>query len=418
VHTVERCPTWAEFGVDNDDTRAALAMLVALLDGSHLASPDQLPHVVDRAASAMGWGAVVHLVDYEQRLLVPFGSDAPAAAVSSTDAGRAFRHTVPVSGQVDDVVRHVWVPLVDGVERLGVIDVTLPAATVIDEPALQDHLRWFAFLAGHLIASKSPYGDAMQRARLSRTRTVASELIWSLLPPLTVAHEGVVISGLLEPAHAVAGDVFDYAIDDGIARVAIMDATGHDLRSGAIGAIALAAYRNSRRRALNLADSMMAVDEALAEFETNTYATGVFGELDIANGHFHYLNAGHPRPLLVRNGSVRGELIGGRRPLFGLAPLQGEPATEVLQPGDWIVLYTDGVTEARDRQRQFFGLDRLVHIVESCVAEGHNAPETLRRITQEILDHQQGMLQDDATLLLIQWRTGLEHHLYPVLDSD
>jgi serine phosphatase RsbU (regulator of sigma subunit) len=76
-----------------------------------------------------------------------------------------------------------------------------------------------------------------------------------------------------------------------------------------------------------------------------------------------------------------------------------------------VVFYTDGVTEARDDQRKHFGLDRLVDVVERCAADRQNASETLRRVIKAVLDHQRNVLQDDATLLVVQWSSGLEEQL-------
>ena len=391
-------------------------MIVALLDGVHLAPPDQLAAVITNAAAQVGMTACTYLVDYPQQRLVPLtptngANPAEPQLVDGTVAGRAFRLVETLPGREIGGRPLWWVPVVDGVERLGVLHVGLPADTPLDHEATHDRLRWLAHLGGHLIASKSSYGDDFHRARMADERTVASELIWSLLPPLTVASHGLVIAGLLAPAHSVAGDVFDYAVAHDVADVAIVDATGHDIRSGVIGALTLAAYRNARRRRLSLSACMDVVDATLSAFERNTYATGVFGQLDLINGIFRYVNAGHPSPLLLRSGKVVRSLDGGRRSLFGLPGRAQQTAEEQLEAGDWIILYTDGIPEARDETRAFFGMDRFVDVIERCAADRLAPPETLRQIMQAILRHQNGTLQDDATVLIVQWATGSELQL-------
>jgi hypothetical protein len=391
-------------------------MLTALLDRSHLAVPDQIASVISAAAAEMSMTVDTFLVDYPQHRLVPLG---PRAAnglaepqdVDGTVAGRAFRLVEVLAGRPRDGREHLWLPVVDGVERLGVLHVGLPVGTPIDDAATRDQLRWLAHLAGHIIGSKSPYGDEFHRIRTAQDRTVASELIWSLLPPLTVAADGLVIAGLLEPAHAVAGDVFDYAIAHDVADVAIIDATGHDIRSGVIGALTLAAYRNGRRRRLSLQASMTLVDETLSDFGSHSYATGVFGQLDRTTGIFRYMNAGHPAPLLLRAGKAVRSLEAGRGTLLGFAGPPRSQGEEQLEPGDWLVMYTDGIPEARDEDRNFFGMDRFIDVIERCAADGLPAPETLRHIVHSILRHQHGRLQDDATLLIVQWEGGSELQL-------
>jgi serine phosphatase RsbU (regulator of sigma subunit) len=81
-------------------------------------------------------------------------------------------------------------------------------------------------------------------------------------------------------------------------------------------------------------------------------------------------------------------------------------AEEVLQPGDWLILYTDGVTEARDASGAFFGERRLADFLMRQAAAGHSPPETVRRLVRAVLDHQGGLLQDDASILLACWGPG------------
>ena len=90
---------------------------------------------------------------------------------------------------------------------------------------------------------------------------------------------------------------------------------------------------------------------------------------------------------------------------------RGAIAEERLQPGGRIVFSTDGITEARDREGDFFGLQRLVDHLHRAATAGLPAPETLRRISHDVLDRQGGVLQDDATLLIAEWATTRERAL-------
>ena len=84
---------------------------------------------------------------------------------------------------------------------------------------------------------------------------------------------------------------------------------------------------------------------------------------------------------------------------------------EQLEPGDQILLYTDGVVDARSPSGEFFGIDRLADLVIRHLAGGLPAPETMRRVVRELFEHQQGPLIDDASLLLLEWRGGNEQDL-------
>jgi serine phosphatase RsbU (regulator of sigma subunit) len=356
----------------------------------------------------------IFLIDYDQSHLVPLGSDqrtsgaeARSISVDGAAAGRAFRDTEVVPCEDDG---GYWIPLLDGVERLGVLRwVQLPDRLGDGEFDI-DEARQVSYLLAHLLASNSQYCDSLHLARLPKPRTPESELVWSMLPPLTVTAPGVVVSGALAPSHQAAGDVFDYAIDGGIAQFAIADATGHDTQASLIAALAVAAYRNARRRSLDLPATVDHVEAALQNIGPLTLLTGVFSLLDLHTGDLRYVIAGHPHPLLIRHGRVIGELDGGRRPLLGI-PSPTQIGHLALEPGDCILLYTDGITEARDTRRQQFGVARLVSIVERCAAHHNSAPETLRLITSAVLEHQNGVLQDDATMVLVQWQPSADQVL-------
>lgn len=395
-----------------------LAALVRLLEGSHLATPDGIPAAVAVAAEELGWGAILYLSDYEQRLLVPVPAPGLPAretlGIDSSLAGLAFQRVRVMHGPEDPT--RLWVPLVDGVERLGVMEMLLPEGADPDARDLQRAVSRFALTTAHLIAVKMPYGDGLDRLRRVRPRSVAAELLWQLLPPLTFGCDGLVISGLLEPSYEVAGDAFDYGVTDRLAHLIMLDSTGHDLHSGALTAAALAAARKARREGGDLLDVVAQVDETVAtQFGDERYATGVLGRLDLASGQLEYVNAGHPAPLILREGKVVRQLEEGQRPLLGLgAESETRVATEHLQPGDRVVFYSDGVVEARNAAGDFFGVQRLVDTLVRGAAAEQRAPETLRRVIHDVLDYQQGMLQDDATLLIAEWSSGAEHRLFPL----
>jgi serine phosphatase RsbU (regulator of sigma subunit) len=86
---------------------------------------------------------------------------------------------------------------------------------------------------------------------------------------------------------------------------------------------------------------------------------------------------------------------------------------EQLEPGDRLLFYSDGVVEARDEHGEFFGVERLVDFTERAELSRLSAPETLRRLTAAILAHQGGRLQDDATLLMVDWSAGTHERLLP-----
>ena len=106
---------------------------------------------------------------------------------------------------------------------------------------------------------------------------------------------------------------------------------------------------------------------------------------------------------MLRSGKVVKTLTGGRRSPFGVSTPELTIAEEILQPGDWLVLYTDGIIEARNHNGEYFGQSRLIDFLEREAAAAHPPPETVRRLTHAVMAHQSGRLQDDATILLAHW---------------
>ncbi len=417
-----RSPESAPPGASGEVSRSELVErgLDQLLRVSHVVSPDELPAVVADAAAVFGGrDATIYLADLQQRVLVPLRApgrngpeeDLAPLGVDSTVAGRAFQHmrqlTQAADGDREDVVR-VWLPLLDGTERLGVFGLTLPT-TVLDDTVGMRRVHRFVSATAELVMTKTMYGDFLVRARRTRPMTLAAEIQWSLLPPLTFVNQSVAIAGGLEPAYEVAGDSFDYAVDAGVARFAVFDGMGHGIVSAQLISLVIAAYRNARRVGRSLPDIAAHIDNAVNDmFRVESFATGVLCELDTVSGRLTWVSAGHHEPLLLRDGKlVRALEVEPLLPL-GLnhslsQTMSTTVGTEQLQPGDMLLLYTDGVTEARAPDGDFFGLTRLVDMLTRNLAAGLPAPETMRRVVHALLDHQTGDLDDDATLLLVEW---------------
>ena len=115
---------------------------------------------------------------------------------------------------------------------------------------------------------------------------------------------------MMEPAYEVGGDSYDYAHAEDRLSFAILDAVGHDLGASMISSLALGAYRNSRRNGKDLLDaaSLMDQDDLATQMGRGAFATGQLAVLDTSSGVLRWLNAGHPAPLLIRQGNVIGQL--------------------------------------------------------------------------------------------------------------
>jgi hypothetical protein len=399
---------------------AVTDMLNELLRRTHLGGPSELPAVVAEPARRIGARSVVlYLIDYEQRLLVPVtgpqDQDAAPLSVTGTVAGRAFSTTTILRSSWDEARgQRLWLPLLDGTERLGVIGMSFEGEAVSESTVLV--CERYAHLAAMLIATKNAYGDAFETTRRRWPMTIAAELLWQLAPPLVFATERLVVAGMLEPCYDNGGDALDYAVNDGVLHVGVFDAMGHGLAAAGVAAFALSAYRHSRRRGYGLLETYAAMDEAVGEqFPDERYVTAVIARLDLRAGRLSWISAGHPPPLIIRDGRLSRTLTAPPAAPLGI-PLEGPSpvvAEESLEPGDLLLLYTDGLTEARHPDGQMFTVLGLGEFIEREAAAGQTAPETLRRLRHAIVERQPGQLKDDATAVLVEWRRGAEADLLP-----
>jgi len=392
--------------------------IVDLLARTRLAHPDELGAAINAAVARLGIDITVYLIDHEQRLLHPVpeaGKDVGGPLpVDTTLAGRAFMATAALTSPAGRDGSPLWMPLVDGVERLGILKIDAAGSAVADSTDFQAQCDMLAALLGHLVSIKMEYGPHLARTRRTRRMSVAAELLWRLLPPLTFADGRFAVSAILEPCYSAGGDGYDYAVDDGTAFMAICDTTGHGLGAGIGTAVALSAMRTARTDGDGLYMTARAVDAAFAEqFTDARFATAVLMELDLATGRLRYVNAGHPPPIILRDGKPAGRLDAGRRLPLGLDDVQLTVGEVALQPGDRILAYTDGVTEARDTHGDLFGETRLLDLAARHTLAGQSAPETLRRLCHAVLAHLDGPPADDATLLLAEWATDTAAELLP-----
>ncbi len=129
----------------------------------------------------------------------------------------------------------------------------------------------------------------------------------------------------------------------------------------------------------------------------------MLANLELASGRLRWSVAGHPPPLLLRGGRIVKTLAGEVTPPLGVSGVV-VVSEEMLEPADQVLFFTDGVVEARSADGEFFGVDRLVDMIARTSAAATPAPETMRRLLHAILEHQEGELQDDATIVVVEWR--------------
>ncbi|MES9616617.1 PP2C family protein-serine/threonine phosphatase [Streptomyces tuirus] len=375
-----------------------------------LADPENatldLPTAVARCTRALGiQNSVVYLADIQQRRLVPLTDVTSSLLVDGSLAGWTYRTQSLRVEESEAGGMTAWIPLVDGAERLGVIAVNCPSLT----PSVLLRGRALAKLLAMMITSARAYQDSFVRRLRARPMRLPAEMLRAFLPPRTIGTSHVVSTAVLEPAYELGGDAFDHSLTETTLHVAVLDAMGHNLASGLTTAVSLAACRNARRTGADLPELVESVDEALSQWLPDQFCTGVLAQLDLASGILRWVNCGHPTPLLIRD---RRPLVDAMRreahPPMGMPSLltggRRETHEIALKPGDRVLMYTDGVTEARAVDGAEFGLEQFADYIIGATASGELAPETLRRLIHAILDSPTSRLRDDATILMFEWR--------------
>ena len=243
-----------------------------------------------------------------------------------------------------------------------------------------------------------------ERQRLEAEINIARDIQQALLPRNFRDYPHLSVTGCNFPCLSVGGDYFDvFPLSDNRTAFLIADVSGKGL-----GAALLTQLLQGALSGMTLGTDPARLFNHLNRFlcdhaEVGRYATMFFGILD-ENGGLEYINAGHPSPILIRhNGTAEEAFTEGSFPV-GLVPeAEYSTAAVKLDPGDTLVLFSDGVTEAMDPKEDFFGMPRLVELLT-----GHNETplDELQKLLLEAVENfSRGASQaDDLTLLLVRYR--------------
>ncbi|WP_371478149.1 PP2C family protein-serine/threonine phosphatase [Kitasatospora sp. NBC_00315] len=387
-------------------------LLGRLLDRAHEMPPQLIaPLVADEVHAIGGRDVSILLQDYGQLMLVPLpgrgltgGGPVP---IDDSRAGEVFLRATPAEHAQADGIR-MFLPLLDGGDEVGVLAVTLDSVDDDDRRLL----RRLAGLVADMLVTKNGYTDRFFQARRREPMSVAAEIQWSLLPPLSMDTPQVAVAGILEPAYNVAGDSLDYALNDDILHLAMIDAMGHGLNAAVLATIAVGAYRHARRADVGLAELYAFMDTAIDEqFGPDHFVTAQMMRLDIGTGHLQWVNAGHPAPLLIRDHRVIQALDSPGTLPVGFGGDTPQISTRQLRRGDRLLFYTDGVVEEHQSGGEQFGEERLIATIERVGPAGGGVREMVRALSHGLMRERGGTTTDDASLFLVEWRGGTADHL-------
>ncbi len=261
--------------------------------------------------------------------------------------------------------------------------------------------------AGSILEKARLIEQERERQRLEQELNIAREIQQALVPQGLQDYPHFSIMGIHRPCYEVGGDYFDVCpLSDGRVAVLIADVAGKGL-----GAALLTTMLQGALSGMTLGVDPVKVFNHLNRFlcdraAVGRYATMFFGLLEI-NGVLEFVRAGHPSPLLLRKGEVSELYSTGSFPI-GLVEMASFTSTRIqLEPGDTLLLYTDGVTEAENRERELFQEARLK--VALCQHQDSPLKEIQDGILGAVEKFTEGANQsDDVTLLLVRYRGSAE----------
>lgn len=288
----------------------------------------------------------------------------------------------------------VIVPVTNRGDAIGVLELLLP--TGADEDVMAA-IGEAAHALAYIVIANGRFTDLYLWGKRSRPPTLAAEIQYQLLPPsLSCEAAQFALCGNLEPSEDLSGDTFDYALDRDALHLSVTDTMGHHLDAALAATILVGALRGARRAGADLAEQARQADQALAG-HGHGHATGQLLRIDLHTGRARLVNAGHPWPLRMREGVVE-EIRCEVDPPFGLpmlAPRSYRVQEIEMRAGDRLLMLTDGMLE-RDAEKvdlpALLGSTRHLHPRETALA-----------LTTAVQEACGGRLQDDATVMCLDW---------------
>jgi sigma-B regulation protein RsbU (phosphoserine phosphatase) len=289
-------------------------------------------------------------------------------------------------------------------ELLGVLylDSHLPSSAFSEVD--RDVLRTLAREAATVIENARLFAEARAKARLDHEIEIASQIQRTLLPKMLPNLPDVAVTGSTLSCHSVGGDCFD-VIELGSGRHGFFvgDVSGKGISAALLATLLQGVFFTTAAMDISLSGVFSRVNQYLCERSgEDRYATVFYGILD-KMGRFEYINAGHVPPLVRRKSGALEGLGSANFPVGMFVEAEYQSARVNLEQGDFLVIYTDGVSEACNVQNELFEEARLRTIVENF--SGQTVEELATAIREGTKAFTQGAPQsDDITVLVIQYK--------------
>ena len=280
---------------------------------------------------------------------------------------------------------------------------------VLDQLAIQDLRTKNALLQAAYLDLKAAQAELVEKERLERELELAAEMQRSLLPTVLPRYDDYRFAAYLAPARHVGGDLFGVQpLDDEHVGLLLADVADKGMYAALLMAVTRTLFMQEAQRSLSPAEVALAVHRGLLtvggageEGGMDGFVTAFYGVLHRPSGRLTYVRAAQDHPLLLRPGQAPAPLPGDGRFLGMIAELTLLEHEIVLQPGDILLLYSDGVTDARNGNDESYGLARLTSALRR--VGGHGAQSAIDQLAGDINAWRgDAAAFDDVTMLLVE----------------
>jgi sigma-B regulation protein RsbU (phosphoserine phosphatase) len=299
-------------------------------------------------------------------------------------------------------------PLMYARQKLGVLAISNSRGGALFQPSDAQVFSSIAEQSAFALYNAIVFSDASEKKRLDHDLDVARDIQRILLPSSAPEIPGYQIAGINVPARQVSGDYLDYLkLADEKMGIVIADVSGKGVPASLIMAMCRSALRSEASGCDSAAYVLRKVNRLLfPDIKEDMFVSMAYGILDPASNELVLARAGHDAPL--KFDAATGKISKINPPGMAIGIDSGDvfdrvvsDVTIAMEPGDCLIFYTDGITEALDRNGAEFGLDRLMRAVQSSAPQG--AAAIIRRLTHDVGEFSGNLPQhDDITLIAIR----------------
>ena len=324
----------------------------------------------------------------------------PDGATGGAIEQRCFGSQLPVVDTRPDGPARVVLPLTVWGDRLGVLTLD------IDRPVTPELTAELAALAGELamaLRTADRDTDRFHQARRRQRLTMAAELQWDLLPGRSLNGERFRLAGALEPAYAVYGDHYDWSITGDRLTVTVLNGHGDGIEATLLTTVAVNAMRNARRSGAGIVEQAeLASDAVYSRHGGNAHVATLLMEIGLTDGTVEAVDAGSPKAMIAHDGDIRPITLDQQLPLGMFGDNRYETQKFQLEPGDRLLVVSDGVHAAAPGGRGEFGATGLLTALRRTRLQPPS--EAVGTVIRSLREYHSGLdAEDDAVIVCLDW---------------